>query len=585
MIPKEISKENILSAIRLIDREGVPEGRTSRKFLLVFEGKYYPPKYVVALANQFAIGRLLESSLFNGGQETNSFLKRLGFEIKDISSPYLPQEKPRMKDEKPRAIPTIEHNERCPVCKRTIESMLRKIYGEVKPEYRFGAGTLPQDYRKYPFYPALKEIYSRLQEIRGHKDFVRTSYLPECDFYIPNPGFILEFDESQHFNYCRKETLIRYPEELKTGFNVDKWIELCDKKNAQDNNPPYRDEQRAWYDTLRDFLPTLGKLKPTIRLYANDCHWCDLNPELESDCRKFCDKIEGKFANWEITAHYSGRPSLARIVIAGEWNGDVNSSEKLLNDICDKWPIDKHVDCLVTCGAFLNFNWPYSLNKLKDNLNPEKSEVNLLIDEAQSQVDALLSEKIRRKLVRFTDYITIGIDSLKDQVSLSSVSIRKPHTELVVLVDLKRSVYHWTGKSYPTVGQENCLIRFTDLMTHFVQTSFGKVLILGCHDLNLFSPRGEAVTQSEWRKKVRADFYDMTRKAQPDVVLHHPHTTDSSRIWTAAWNELTYSFPSVNRFVSAGRYFRKEGKRSIISDVLRTTKQGDSLDFIVEIME
>jgi hypothetical protein len=29
---------------------------------------------------------------------------------------------------------------------------------------------------------------------------------------------------------------------------------LCEEINAKDNYPPYRDEQRAWYDTLRDFL-------------------------------------------------------------------------------------------------------------------------------------------------------------------------------------------------------------------------------------------------------------------------------------------------------------------------------------------
>ncbi len=29
----------------------------------------------------------------------------------------------------------------------------------------------------------------------------------------------------------------------------------CDRVHARDNEPCYRDEQRAWYDTLRDILP------------------------------------------------------------------------------------------------------------------------------------------------------------------------------------------------------------------------------------------------------------------------------------------------------------------------------------------
>jgi hypothetical protein len=67
-----------------------------------------------------------------------------------------------------------------------------------------------------------------------------------------------------------------YPNELELGFNIEKWIALCEKINARDNNPPYRDEQRAWYDILRDFLHVLIGLKPTVRLFARDFVWCSL---------------------------------------------------------------------------------------------------------------------------------------------------------------------------------------------------------------------------------------------------------------------------------------------------------------------
>ena len=111
--------------------------------------------------------------------------------------------------------------------------------------------------------------------------------LPHCDFFIPNPGFILEFDESQHFTLPRKIALERYPDDLKMGFSRERWMMLCQRIDSKDNDPPYRDEQRAWYDTLRDFLPAIKGLKPTVRLFARDFVWCSLDPDDPSDVRRF----------------------------------------------------------------------------------------------------------------------------------------------------------------------------------------------------------------------------------------------------------------------------------------------------------
>ncbi|RUM33494.1 MAG: hypothetical protein DSY33_04300 [Archaeoglobus sp.] len=92
----------------------------------------------------------------------------------------------------------------------------------------------------------------------------------------------------------RKIALERYPSDLELGFNREKWIRLCEKINAKDNYPPYRDEQRAWYDTLRDSLPAILELKPTVRLFAKDFVWCRLNPDNPKDVEKFKRMIENK---------------------------------------------------------------------------------------------------------------------------------------------------------------------------------------------------------------------------------------------------------------------------------------------------
>jgi hypothetical protein len=82
MIPKDqITKQNILDAIAEIDRDGVPIMRNAKGFDLVYNGKTYPPKYVLSLATKYAIGRELQADEFIGGEPTNIALRTLGFEI------------------------------------------------------------------------------------------------------------------------------------------------------------------------------------------------------------------------------------------------------------------------------------------------------------------------------------------------------------------------------------------------------------------------------------------------------------------------------------------------------------------------
>src|SRR4051794_17498760 len=83
MIPQNISIVHIHLAIKQIDDEGFPDNRNSTKYVLIHEGKAYPPKYVLSIANYYANGEELDSDLFSGGDEANSFLSDLGFKIED----------------------------------------------------------------------------------------------------------------------------------------------------------------------------------------------------------------------------------------------------------------------------------------------------------------------------------------------------------------------------------------------------------------------------------------------------------------------------------------------------------------------
>jgi hypothetical protein len=187
----------------------------------------------------------------------------------------------------------MAHNERCGKCKATVQAMLEKIYGPVTPNYRIALGTRPEEYAGEVVYPALSRVYSALQQHRGYEDFVRAQHVA-ADFFIPYPGFVVEFDESQHFTKPRLIALENYPVAMQVGYSVPRWRELCAALDKHDNDPPYRDEQRAWYDTLRDFLPAIKGYLPTVRLYAGETVWCSLDPEKPGDVARFQKFLEGK---------------------------------------------------------------------------------------------------------------------------------------------------------------------------------------------------------------------------------------------------------------------------------------------------
>ena len=79
-IPK-LKKQDIIGALKFIDENGVPEHNVSTKYVLVSEdGKKYPPKYVVAVADHLANGSDISTDGFNA-VEAKSYLEGQGFTI------------------------------------------------------------------------------------------------------------------------------------------------------------------------------------------------------------------------------------------------------------------------------------------------------------------------------------------------------------------------------------------------------------------------------------------------------------------------------------------------------------------------
>lgn len=180
-----------------------------------------------------------------------------------------------------------DHSEHCRHCKRQIRQLLAAIYGACLAGHSFPWPARPEEYKKTIMGDALRQILIGLEQLRGHRDFIKSSRMPPCDFYIPNPSFILEFDESQHFTRARHVTLSLYRPEFEVGFSLSQWLDLCSLIDAKDDDPPDRDERRAWYDALRDLVPALHGLKPTVRIYASEFRWCSLDSGSKKDQERF----------------------------------------------------------------------------------------------------------------------------------------------------------------------------------------------------------------------------------------------------------------------------------------------------------
>lgn len=79
-VPK-LSKQEIVNALKFIDEKGVPQHNVSMKYVLVSEnGKTYPPKYVVAVADHLANGTDISTASF-GSEDARNCLESMGFSI------------------------------------------------------------------------------------------------------------------------------------------------------------------------------------------------------------------------------------------------------------------------------------------------------------------------------------------------------------------------------------------------------------------------------------------------------------------------------------------------------------------------
>ncbi len=284
-------------------------------------------------------------------------------------------------------------------------------------------------------------------------------------------------------------------------------------------------------------------------------------------------RMSGKHLRQDVVK--SSEPTqvqIIRLVLNGAPKPD--AAQKILLDAFKTWPEDITARFLMTPGGMIEAPWPKEF-KSSTGWDSQPEDVKQLVTlAAEKQLHKVLTPAVLKAAKGKTQWITLGIDVLSEE------GLKKPHVELVAVFDVAQNkIVGWTGKSFPTASQAKQLVQVSDLGSHFMKLGNQQVLILGCNDLNLFSPRVAAlVGKNTPRGKMVMQMTTLMKRFRPTVVLQHPHATDSPNIWRGAWCHLQNMFSHVNVWASAIRYFNPNGKpRKPQLKVLQQT-QSNALD-------
>jgi hypothetical protein len=198
----------------------------------------------------------------------------------------------------------------------------------------------------------LGQIFTALTDHRGHSGFATAGRRLVCDIVIPSKRLIVEYDERQHFTAPRAIALKLYPKDTAICFDRAEWIAHCNAIAAKDNDPPYRDEQRAFYDSVRDILASANGYR-VVRLKHGALDWqtCDADTELS--------ELSALFAMRPLRGGSPSRssPRLATVCVKGQPARQYRTYErrlellaKLVKEIDQRW---ENLDAVVFPGGFL----------------------------------------------------------------------------------------------------------------------------------------------------------------------------------------------------------------------------------------
>ena len=281
----------------------------------------------------------------------------------------------------------------------------------------------------------------------------------------------------------------------------------------------------------------------------------------------------------------ANHPTIVRIVVDGSPSGDLkdntNKARGMLMDAfnSDFWPASV-ATFAITPGGFIRVPFPSDEYDGECGWNSRPNDFLKVIPFAQEAINKVITKGVLKIARHRAKLLTLGVDLNAGGGKLELDELSKPHAEVVGVVNTTSGkVVHWTGKSYPVKGQEKTLIQEANLESHLFYYGNQRVLILGCHDLNMLGNRGYANQKDDGVKRKRCD--KMRRLAkffEPTIILQHPHSTDSPRVWSSAWGSIGKRLKNKYVYASgiAYHHYNDKRRRGNLADVLKMTRCCDS---------
>jgi very-short-patch-repair endonuclease len=300
----QVTLEHVQRACELHDSGAALPQRPARSTFLLLKGRTYPAKFIRGLAYRIATGIELDPARdYAGGLATVRFFERLGLATQRdcpaasvqerMSAPEAPRFPPLPPPSDKQGAPYVASGQNLLAArpkeaqKAALAKLLCEYFGVVVTEAKFPWLTVPHPEEMDE---NIHAIFRALQGIRGYLTFASFGKSLCCDFFLPSQGLIIEYDERQHFTLQRAKALELYPPNLVLGFDREEWLSACRTLQATDPTPPYRDEQRAFYDSLRDILAARNGIR-LIRLRHGAVDWT--RPEGYEQIAKLFTRQEG----------------------------------------------------------------------------------------------------------------------------------------------------------------------------------------------------------------------------------------------------------------------------------------------------
>lgn len=275
---------------------------------------------------------------------------------------------------------------------------------------------------------------------------------------------------------------------------------------------------------------------------------------------------------------------VARIVVDGwtwvdEEPDNTTHARRMLSDALKKdgWP-QTQLDVTITPGGFIRAPFPREYERDGGQCGwGSDDHFERLIPAALKQVERVIrGGRIMARVNRRTRLLTLGVDLIGES---------RMRAELVSVIDTEAGkVIHWTGKSYPVSGIEERTLVQAPLRSHLLEFDRKRMLILGCHDLNLFSQRARNRQRAGSTRRKRCNaMRKLAKEFNPVSVLQHPHTTDTPKIWSVAWAGVRQHMPGADTLASGIAYCHWGETRAPLDKVRKGTAWGaDVTDIVVE---